>query len=97
MTQKTDSIEITRLREMAVKTIAAESASPEVADSARDLLDTMRQEAAEHGFSDADVIKAILRPIFKKTRGCSCYSCKARRAEVEDDTDSQPMSIGGSW
>ena len=54
-------------------------------DSARSLLNMMRREAAEHGFTDADVIRAVLRPIFHRVRGCDHYTCKARHGDALQD------------
>ena len=81
MTSKTEDNEIRELRQTASQTINTGDISPDVSLSAQHLLDEIRKEAAEHGFSDAEVVRAILRPIFKKTKGCDCFTYKTRRSE----------------
>ena len=39
-------------------------------------------EAAERGLTSAEVVKAILLPIFEKKPFCDCPTCAARRAAV---------------
>ena len=81
MASKTDENEIRELRQTASQTINTSDVPSDVSLSAQHLLDEIRKEAAEHGFSDAEVVRAILRPVFKKTKGCDCFTCKARRSE----------------
>ena len=53
-------------------------------ESARNLLDEMRSEAKEQGISDADVVRAVMRPVFRTQRGSDCWTCKARREELRE-------------
>ena len=79
MAGKKTSVKVGELRQVAADTIADGVSSHQVVDSSRHELTRMMEEAAEFGFSDADVIRAVMAPLFKKTKGCDCYSCKARR------------------
>ncbi len=79
MAKKKTSVKVGELRQVAAETIADTVSSQHIVDSARHELTKMRKEAAEFGFSDADVIRAVMTPLFKKTKGCDCFSCKSRR------------------
>lgn len=80
MSHKTEIIEI---RDVAKKFASNGKVPTSAADSARYLLKSIREEALEHGFTEADVIRAVLRTVFKQEKGCDCYSCAARRAKNE--------------
>ena len=56
-----------------------------VAQAARDRLETMCQEAVGYGLTTADVVRAVLRSVMERKRGCGCVTCKARRSEVDSD------------
>ena len=56
---------------------------------AKHTIQAMRQEAAKYGLTAADVVRAILRPVFEKKRGCDCPTCKARRTEVDGERSKQ--------
>ena len=75
--------EIDAIRKFAALFVSDEPISTEVISSARKILDTRRQEAAEYGLTDADVIRALLRPVFRRKKGCDCYTCKARREDTK--------------
>jgi hypothetical protein len=51
-------------------------------ENARSALKTIIDEASGYGFTEADVIRAALRPVFRKEKGCDCYTCKARRIDL---------------
>ena len=80
MAKKRTNSKVGELRQVAAETIADPASSHHIVDSARHELTKMREEAAEFGFSDADVIRAVMAPLFKKAKGCECYSCKSRRS-----------------
>jgi len=56
---------------------------------ARGRFQTMCQEAAGYGLTEADVIRAVLSPSFERKRGCNCPTCKARRGEAGDGLSEQ--------
>ena len=85
MARKKTSIKVGELRKVAAETIADAASSHHIVDSARHELTKMREEAAEFGFSDADVIRAVMNPRFKKAKGCECFSCKSRRNDGWSD------------
>ena len=87
MARKKTSIKVGELRKVAAETFAAPASSHHIVDSARHELTKMREEAAEFGFSDADVIRAVMTPLFKKAKGCECFSCKSRRSGGLSDSD----------
>ncbi len=59
---------------------------------ARDTVQTMCQEAARYGLTTADVVRAILRPVFERTPNCNCPTCRARRSEVDSQKPEQVSS-----
>ncbi|MGH2543306.1 MAG: hypothetical protein ACRDIB_10930, partial [Ardenticatenaceae bacterium] len=85
MTDTTELLELSDLRGIAALMVIDEPVSPLVAEVARETLDTMKKEAAEHGFSEADVVRAILTPVFQRRSGCNCHSCLTRRANLGYD------------
>ncbi len=95
MARKKTSLKVGELRQVAAETIADAASSHHIVDSARHELTKMREEAAEFGFSDADVIRAVMTPLFKKAKGCECYSCKSRRGGGWSDggTDDHKIEV----
>ena len=73
--------------------VKSEDVAEPQAESTRDLLKQMIVEAEEHGISQAEVIRAMLAPIFApQPKGCDCYSCVARRKgnpDFESDFDEE--------
>lgn len=88
--------EITEIREVAKKFASNGKVPVSAADSARYLLRNIREEALEHGFTEADVIRAVLRTVFRQERGCDCYSCAARRARNELSQNAQGEIVGAA-
>ena len=71
--------EIDKIRRIVISEFTGSDADVSAADTARVLLDTMRKEAEEYGITEAEVIRAVLRTVFREEKGCECYSCRARR------------------
>lgn len=78
-------MEISEVRSV-IKRVVDEQPVPErVIELARDTVQTMCREALEYGFTQGDVIRAVLYPTFERHRGCECPTCKARRIQAEED------------
>ena len=78
---------ISELREIAKMTVNEEPVSEATIESAKEILRFTFQEASGYGLSEAEVIKAILRPVIgPKPRGCNCFTCKHRRGDVGTNT-----------
>ena len=75
-------LEVSDVRGIVALMVIDEPIAPIVVDVARDTLEAMLEEAAKYGLTDADVIRAVLQPVFQKKRGCECHSCRSRRAEA---------------
>lgn len=71
--------EVSRIRVAAAMSIFENDVNGAVVEQGRRMLDRVRQEARYSGFSDADAIRAVLSPVLKQTKGCECWTCKARR------------------
>ena len=71
--------ELSEIRKIAAKLATAEDVPSAITDSARYVLQTMIEEAKEHGITKAEVIRAVLRAAYSPQRGCDCFTCKARR------------------
>ena len=74
--------EVTAIRKVMALTMTDAPLADSQVQTARNLLDEMRAEAKEQGLSDADVIRAVLRPASRTQQGCDCWTCKARRQEL---------------
>ena len=64
------------------RVVRGEWVSPELVQAARETIRTMRHEATTHGLTEAEVVKAVLRPAFRNNRGCGCSTCVDNAAEV---------------
>ena len=73
-------MKIDAVRDVAGRVLEGEATQPALVLAAQDTVQTMRREAAEHGLTTADVVRAVLLPVLEKNQGCDCHSCKARRS-----------------
>ena len=81
---KTAQMDVSEVREI-VAQLVRDELTPHGADlAARQMVQAMCREAAEHGLTTADVVGAVLRPVFAKRPGCDCPTCKARKSTVAD-------------
>ena len=74
------------VRAIAARAIRDEATPHDLIQAARESLLAMCQEAESYGLTTADVVGALLRPVFKQRRSCDCPTCKARRDELEEET-----------
>ena len=77
-------MEISEIRAIVARVVGEEPVSLEAVQAARNTVQTLCQEAEEYGLTTADVIRAVLHPVFERFRGCDCWTCKARRNELEE-------------
>ncbi len=91
MEHKIELMEMSEVRGMVARFVRDEPVPRGDLQVANDMLQTMRREAANYGLTAADVVRAILGPVFENKRGCDCPTCKARRTEV-DGEESKQMS-----
>ena len=75
--------EISEIREILEQVVQEGAVSPETADETREALDSLCYEASKHGLTPADVVRAVLRPLFEPKLGCDCAACKLRRGEFD--------------
>ena len=92
MTDITELLEVSDLRGIAALMVIDEPVSPIVIEVVRETLEAMLKEAAEHGFTEADVTRAILTPVFQRKAGCDCHSCRTRRSNAGDDIEEKGTS-----
>ena len=74
-------VETHTLRSTLKRIVNQEPVSDPDVKSANEEIQVRYQEAGEYGFTKADVLRAMLWPIFEIKRGCDCPTCKARRGE----------------
>jgi len=77
-------MKFSEVRAVAARSIRGVPTSNDLIQAARKSLEAMCQEAAEYGLTTADMVKALLRPVFEERRSCDCLICKARRDELGD-------------
>ena len=80
-------LEISDVRAVARQVVNGQPLPPDVTQTAADSFREMCREAAGHGLSTADVVRAVLSPILKKRRGCDCYTCTTRRSTNLNETN----------
>ena len=87
-TQRT-AIQILEVREV-VAQLTQEQPVPDLAvEAARGTMQQLCGQAAEHGLTAAEVVKAILRPVFERKPLCDCPTCTARRAAVPGEAGNE--------
>lgn len=77
-------MEISEIHAIVARVVREESVSHEVVQAARNTVQSLCQEAEEYGLTPADVVRAVLHPVFQRNRGCDCPTCKARRNDLEE-------------
>lgn len=92
MTDVTELLEVSDLRGIAALMVIDEPVSPIVIEVVRETLEAMLKEAAEHGFTQADVTRAILTPVFQRKAGCDCHSCRTRPINLNDSDEHEGTS-----
>lgn len=85
MDRQIELMEVSEVRGIVARFVHNEPAPNDAVQAANDKLQTICQEAAEYGLTTADVVRAILMPVFEKKRGCDCPTCKGRRGEVDGE------------
>ena len=84
MNFQTQPLKFSEVRAVAARSIQGVPTPNDLMQVARKSFQGMCQEAAEYGLTTADMVRALLRPVFEETRGCDCPICKARRDELGD-------------
>ena len=77
---------ISDVRQVVAELIREQPVSQPALEAARDTVRRMCDQAGEHGMTKAEVVKAVLRPVFAKKSRCDCPACIARRAAMWDET-----------
>ena len=79
MLRQTELIQVSDVRGIVSHLVAEEPVSQAVVERARDTVQALLQQGAENGLTPAEIIGAVLAPVFAKRRGCDCPTCEARR------------------
>ena len=82
-------MEMSEVRGIVARFVRDEPAPSGDLQVANDTIQTMCQEAAKCGLTAVGVVRAILRPVFEKKRGCDCPTCKTQRSEVYGEKSKQ--------
>ena len=80
MAQRSEIMEVADVRGLVNRLIQEQPASIAAIEAARSSMQQIFEQAAEHGLTAAEVVKAVLQPAFERKRGCDCPSCNTRRA-----------------
>ena len=79
-------LSFSEVRAIAARVIREEPTPNDLVQAARESLLVRCEDAALYGLTTADVVRALLRPVFEKRRSCDCPTCKARRDDLEEGT-----------
>ena len=79
MLRQTELMQVSDVRGIVSHLVAEEPVSQAVVERARDTVQALLQQGAENGLTPAEIIGAVLAPVFAKRRGCDCPTCEARR------------------
>jgi hypothetical protein len=76
---QSERMEISQVRAVVAGLMRGEPISFESVETAREAVQSMFVLAAAHGLTVAEVVRAVLVPVFDGRRGCDCPTCKTRR------------------
>ena len=76
---------ISEVRSVATRVLLEERVAYDTEEAARGAIQAACDEAANFNISPADVIRAILRPVFRTSDGCDCPSCKSGEERLSED------------
>lgn len=85
MLRQTELKSIFEIRDVVASLGREEPIPADTVQAAQSTFQDMCNEAAEFGLPAADVIRAMLRPVFAPLRGCDCWSCKTRRHATTEE------------
>lgn len=100
MTQQAQRQQVSEVRAIAGQVARQQPVPQDFVEAGRGSLQAMFQDAAAYGFTEADVIKAVLGPAFEEERGCDCPACKSRRSMANEQQLQRWQSQSGdsgSW
>ena len=83
---QSERMEVSQVRGVVNGLLRGEAMSFESVETARGALQGMCEQAAAHGLTTADVIRAVLHPVFEDKRGCLCPTCTARRTRWDTES-----------
>ena len=86
MNYQNQPLNFSEVRAIAARAVRDEPTPNDLIQAARETFQVMCQEAAIYELTTAEVVKALLRPVFETKRSCGCPTCKARRDELEAAT-----------
>jgi len=76
-------IEVTRIRDLALQVSRDQAVPSDAAESARDTIRTICKEASKFGLTTADVVRALFRPALEdRANGCNCPTCRSRSSRL---------------
>ncbi len=79
-------LKFSEVRAIAARAVRQEPTPNDLNQAASKSLQVMCQEAEVYGLTTADVVSALLRPVFEKRRRCDCPTCIAHRGELGEET-----------
>ncbi len=79
-------LKFSEVRAIAARAVRAEPTPNNIIRAASESLQVICREAEVYGLTTADVVGALLRPVFAKRLSCDCPTCKANRGELEEET-----------
>ena len=86
MNYRIQPLKFSEVRAIAARAVREEPTPNDLMQAGRESLQVMCQQAAVYGLTTADVVAALLRPVFKQRRNCDCPTCKAHHDELEEKT-----------
>ena len=84
MNFQTQPLIFSQVRAVAARSVRGVPTPNDLMQAARESLQVICQEAAVYGLTTADIVRALLRPVFEERRSCECQICKARHDELGD-------------
>ena len=92
--QRAEPMTVSEVRLTVAQLARQEDVTEARVEAARDAFWNICRRGGEYGLTHADVVRAILRPVFQRRRGCDCPTCKTRRAEtLQAGARSEPTPV----
>ncbi len=88
MLRQTELMQVSDVRGIISHLVREDPVSQALVERARDTVLALLQQGAENGLTPAEIIGAVLAPVFaKKRRGCDCPTCEAWRTVTFERRD----------
>ena len=74
-----DLMPVSQVRRILGQHLSGEQVLDRALEAARFTMQSICNEATQHGITAAEVVRSVLRPVFERRSLCDCATCRSRR------------------